>query len=281
MKPAPFSYVRPSSLEETLLLLEDKADNARILAGGQSLIPMMNLRLARPEIILDIQDLELKELSLDDEGMTVGALVTQRTLEHDDTIKKYCPLLAEAIPYVAHPPIRQRGTIGGTIAHSDPASELPTVLSALGGSVILKSTRGVREVTAADYFTGFLTNIGEPQEMVIGVRFPIWSNASTAFEEFARRPGDYAIVMVAALVCNEEDRMRLAIGGVGPTPFVIDSQILPNSSDELIATAVELALDGIEPQSDIHASAEYRKHLVKHLTKRAIKRATQTIESQS
>ncbi len=275
MKPAPFSYLRPSSLEETLALLEDNGDEARILAGGQSLVPMMNLRLVRPEIIVDIQDLDLTELSVDDDGMTVGALVTQRTLEHDGAVKKHCPLLAEAIPYVAHPPIRLRGTVGGTIAHSDPAAELPTVLSALGGSVTLKSAREVREVSAADYFLGFLTNAAEPQEMVIGVRFPAWTGAGTAFEEFARRPGDYALAMVAALVSRKEGRVRVAIGGVGPAPLVVETTNLSDDADALAAEAVELALERLDPQSDIHASAEYRTHLVRHLIERAVRRAAQ------
>ena len=281
MKPAPFSYVRPSSLEETLALLEDNGDDARILAGGQSLVPMMNLRLVRPEIIVDIQDLDLTELSADDDAVTVGALVTQRTLEHADSVKKFCPLLAEAIPYVAHAPIRYRGTVGGSIAQSDPAAELPTVLSALGGSVTLKSARDVREVSAADYFLGFLTNAAEPQEMVIGVRFPAWTDAGTAFEEFARRPGDYALAMVAALVSRKRSRMRIAIGGVGPTPVVVETTNLSDNADTLAAEAVELALERLEPQSDIHASAEYRTHLVRHLTERAVRRAAQNEEASS
>ena len=281
MKPAPFSYVRPSSLEQTLALLEENGDDARILAGGQSLVPMMNLRLVRPEIVVDIQDLDLTEFSVDDDGVTVGALVTQRTLEHADAVKKYCPLLAEAIPYVAHAPIRQRGTVGGTIAHSDPAAELPTVLSALGGSVTLKSARDVREVSAADYFLGFLTNAAEPQEMVTGVRFPGWTGAGAAFEEFARRPGDYALAMVAALVSRSEGRMRVAIGGVGSVPVVVETTNPTGTPEALAAQAVELALDHLDPLSDIHASAEFRTHLVRHLTERAVKRAAQTAEAQS
>lgn len=281
MKPAPFSYVRPSSLEETLALLDDNGDDTRILAGGQSLVPMMNLRLVRPEIIVDIQDLDLTELSVDDDGMTVGALVTQRTLEHADAVKKYCPLLAEAVPYVAHAPIRQRGTVGGTIAHADPAAELPTVLSALGGSVTLKSARDIREVSATDYFLGFLTTAAEPQEMVISVRFPAWMGAGAAFEEFARRPGDYALVMVAALVSRKGGRMRIAIGGVDLTPLVVETTNLPGTADALAAEAVELALERIEPQSDIHASAEFRTHLVRHLTERAVRRAAQAEQASS
>ena len=278
MKPAPFSYVRPSSLEEPLTLLEANGDEARILAGGQSLVPMMNLRLVRPEIIIDIQDLDLTELSVDPDGVTIGAFVTQRVLEHADSVKKHCPLLSEAIPYVAHPPIRQRGTIGGTIAHSDPASEIPTVLLALGGSVTLKSARNVREVSAADYFLGFLTNAAEPQEMVTGVRFPSWIGAGTAFEEFARRPGDYALAMVAAVVSRKEARMRVAIGGVGGTPLVIETTSLPEGTDALAAEAVECTLKQLDPQSDIHASADFRTHLVRHLTERAVRRAVQAEE---
>jgi 2-furoyl-CoA dehydrogenase FAD binding subunit len=281
MKPAPFSYVRASSLEETLALLEANGDRARILAGGQSLIPMMNLRLAQPEIIVDIQDLDLTEISVDDGGVTVGALVTQWTLEHADVVKKHCPLLSEAIPYVAHAPIRRRGTVGGTIAHSDPAAELPTVLSALGGSVTLRSAREVRELSAADYFIDFLKNAAEPQEIVISVRFPAWMGAGAAFEEFARRPGDYALAMVAALVSRKEGRMRVGIGGVGATPLVVETTNLSSTAEALADEAVELALSRLDPQSDIHASAEFRTHLVRHLTERAVRRAVQVEEASS
>jgi aerobic carbon-monoxide dehydrogenase medium subunit len=282
MKPPPLRYERAGSAAEAIDFLAANGDEAKLLAGGQSLIALLNMRFARPEILLDIGPLdELREYGRDGEELAVGAMVTQRRLELDPAVATACPLLAAAIPHVAHVAIRNRGTVGGTIAHGDAAAELPVVLAALGGRVTLCSTAGTRSVGVADFFDGFLMTAVRPDELVWDVRFPATGpGQGTAFVEFARRPGDFALVSVACVVDRDDDgaagAARIALGGIASVPVVIASDALAGASGpDAGAAAAALVDERIETSADIHGSAEYRRHLARRLTARAIESALQ------
>jgi CO/xanthine dehydrogenase FAD-binding subunit len=280
MKPPIFTYERPESLEDTLALLGAEADRAKVLAGGQSLVPLMNLRLASPELLVDIGRLdELRGLGSDDGALRIGALTTHATVEHDSAVAERCPLLAEAIRFVGHGAIRNRGTVGGSIAHADPAAELPLVLLALGGEVTVRSSSGSRQVAAGDFFHGFLMTAIEPSELLTEVAFPPAArDQGFAFEQFARRPGDFGLVSVACVASLEGDRVasaRIVLGGIGPAPVLLEGlDDLGASVDEAAAAAGEAAhAAAADVAPDIHASPEYRRHLARELTKRALARA--------
>jgi CO/xanthine dehydrogenase FAD-binding subunit len=281
MKPAPFEYHRADSLGSALGFLAEHGDSTKVLAGGQSLVPLMNLRLSRPDSVLDIAPLtELRHHAVADGSLNVGALTTQREIELDGSVATACPLLAEAVPWVGHAAIRNRGTVCGSIAHADPAAEAPVVLAALNGAVTLRSSRGERTVKAEDFFRGFLMTAAASDELVTEVRFPVSDDGTgTAFEEFARRPGDFAIASVACVARSAPDgtveSIRLAIGGVASTPFVPPNlQELNGASGEAPDRAAALVDEAIDPTGDIHGSAEYRRHLARELVKRAVARAT-------
>jgi carbon-monoxide dehydrogenase medium subunit len=244
---------------------------------------LLNLRLARPEAVLDIWPLaELREYGRSDGRLEIGALVTQRTLERDNAIGESCPLLAEAIPHVGHAAVRNRGTIGGTVAHADPAAEVPVVLAALGGSVTLRGVSGERAVPASEFFRGFLMTAAGPDELVTSVNFPITGpETGTAFEEFARRPGDFAIVSVACVIDRGDDGSvrgaRVALGGVDTAPLLVEGldAIAGANGPDAARAAAEILEGAIEPADDIHGSAEYRRHLASELVKRAVQRAAE------
>jgi CO/xanthine dehydrogenase FAD-binding subunit len=280
MKPPPLRYERADSLQGALQFLAERGPETKVLAGGQSLVPLLNLRLARPAWLLDVSWLEdLHHHGRSNGGLRVGALTTQREIELDDSVRTVCPLLAEAVPHVGHVAIRNRGTVCGSIAHADPAAEAPVVFAALGGTVTLRSSSGERRVPAPEFFRGFLMTATRPDELVTEVSFPVSDERTgVAFEEFARRPGDFAIVSVACAVRRDEngrvESVRLALGGVESTPLV------PAGLDELVGLGEEardraaaLIRDSIDPTGDVHGSAEYRKHLAGELVKRAIGRA--------
>jgi CO/xanthine dehydrogenase FAD-binding subunit len=283
MKPPPFFYERASSVQGALQTLTKEGDRIKVLAGGQSLVALLNLRLARPDAVLDIAPLaELREYGRTNGSLDVGALTTQRTLERDSSVREACPLLAQAIPYVGHAAIRNRGTIGGTVAHADPAAEVPVVLAALGGSVTLRSVSGERTLSAADYFKGFLMTGGRPDELLTAVHFPTTdANVGTAFEEFARRPGDFALVSVACAVEADDAgavrSARMALGGVAGAPVVLGGldQLVGMQGDQAADAAAQIADSAIDPTADVHGSAEYRRHLARELVKRAFSRALQ------
>ncbi|MEA2468988.1 MAG: aerobic carbon-monoxide dehydrogenase medium subunit, partial [Thermoleophilaceae bacterium] len=241
------------------------------------------LRLARPDAVLDIAPLaELREYGRANGSLDVGALTTQRTLERDGSVREACPLLAQAIPYVGHAAIRNRGTIGGTVAHADPAAEVPVVLAALGGSVTLRSVAGKRTLSAAEYFKGFLMTDGRPDELLTTVHFPTTdANVGTAFEEFARRPGDFALVSVACAVEADDGgavrSARVALGGVAGAPVVLGGldQLAGMQGAQAADAAAQIADSAIDPTADVHGSAEYRRHLTRELVKRAFSRALQ------
>ena len=280
MKPPPCQYERASSVDQALEVLASHGDQTKLLAGGQSLVPLMNMRLSRPERLLDIQALdELKYRRADNGFLRLGALTTQAQLERDREVADTCPLLAEAVPYVGHVAIRNRGTVGGTIAHADPAAELPVVLLALGGSVTLRKRGGERTVAAEDFFKSFLMTEAETGELLTEVAFPTTApSTGTAFEEFARRPGDFALVSVACVVERDGESVssaRIALGGVSSKPLLLGGleALEGTSTDEAAATAAELAREAVDPPPDIHGTADYRRHLTGELVRRAVSRA--------
>jgi len=279
MKPAPFEYHLAHSVDEVLSLLGEHGDEAKILAGGQSLIPTMNFRLAQPAVLIDINGAEgLDAIEVTSSGVRIGALVTQRAVERSQELRRVAPLLAEAIPFVAHPQIRNRGTVGGNLAHADPRSELPAVALALEASFTVKGPAGERTVPAADFFRGlFNTAVGE-DEMLVGVDIPSDPRGSgTAFLELSRRNGDYALAGVACRLTMrggtiEEARLTFLSAGDRPILATESMDLLRGEtpSEVLFAAATEAARDAVAPIEDVHASVPYRRHLVGVLARRAL-----------
>jgi CO/xanthine dehydrogenase FAD-binding subunit len=284
MKPAPFKYVAASSLDHALSLKAGYGDEARFLAGGQSLIPAMNFRLARPAVLIDINGLaELAGVSRSEaKEIRVGALTRYSALQRGGDFLQACPLFADALPHIAHPQIRNRGTIGGNLSHADPASELPAVATAMGARMRIKSASNEREVAAADFFVGLLTTDIAVDEMLVEVLFPEPKPRSgSCFMEVARRRGDFALAGVAAIVTlDEEERcadLRLALCGVGETPVdasraaaSLVGQRLTDKAIEAVAAEVQ---DTIEPSGNVHASPDYQRHIAGVLVGRAIRAA--------
>lgn len=285
MKPAPFTYAAPSTLEEALALLAEHGDTAKLLAGGQSLMPMMNLRLARPQYIVDLNRIAgLDALQEHDGALVVGTLTRQRSLERLPIVRQHYPLLYEATALIGHVAIRNRGTVGGSIAHADPAAELPAVLLAHGGSVQIQGPRGTRQLAADQLFRTYLTTALEPDEILTEVRFPRWpAGTGWCFLEESRRHGDFAMVGVAVLLTLDAARqctqVAVALCGVGDTPHTVaaaPSLLLGHPLDEArLRDVAQAAASEIEPESDIHASAEFRRHLSAVLTQRALRKAAE------
>jgi carbon-monoxide dehydrogenase medium subunit len=248
LKPAPFEYHAPTSIDDACSLLAS-LDDAKVLAGGQSLIPLLNFRLARPAHLIDINRVSgLDRIYERDGGVAVQALVRQAMVEDSDTVSRLCPLLSDAIRLVAHRVIRNRGTVCGSIAHADPASELPAVLLALGGQVVVRSSRGERTIAAGELFKGVFETALAPQEIVVEAWFPKFAKPHAILEE-SRRHGDFAL---AGVVRAGE---RLALFGVAPTPVLAD----PGDPTR-----------GLEPSADLEATGEFRLHLVRVLTEKAM-----------
>jgi 2-furoyl-CoA dehydrogenase FAD binding subunit len=272
MKPCKFEYHRPASLEEALEILARHSEDARIIAGGQSLVPMMNFRLVQPKMLLDINSIKsLSYIRGERDYIEVGAATTQAQLLDWPQLATTAPLLAKALPHVGHFQTRSRGTVCGSIAHSDPTSELPLCLAVLGGSVILRSKSGSREVGVADFQLGLLLTARRYDEMVTAVRFPVRQpGAGYAFDEMAERKGDLAVCAVAAKVTDRA--IRLGVSGVAEKPTVRDWNDLPDSGlDEALN---QFAWD-MEGSDDIHGTAAYRRQLVRRLGRRAILEARQ------
>jgi carbon-monoxide dehydrogenase medium subunit len=276
MKPPPFRYERASSVDEALDLLARGGGDAKVLAGGQSLVALLNLRLSRPAVLVDIGSLdELRYVEQVNGHLEIGALTTQASVEANDEIRDACPLLGEAIEHVAHPPVRNRGTVGGSIAHADPAAELPLVLCALEGSVRLRSPGGERQVQAAEFFRGFLMTALEDDELLTAVALPVAQDGEGfAFEEFARRPGDFALVAVACRLRRDEAgvAVRLAVGGVASVPVIVE-RVVPQVDSAGIEAVTDAVDEAIDPAADIHGTPAYRRALARELTTRAITRA--------
>ena len=282
MKPPKFDYHAPAGVDEALALLERYAGDAKILAGGQSLVPLLNFRLSRPAALIDLNRIpSLAYVRAENGEVRFGAMTRQRTIEFSPVVAERVPLLTEATRWVGHLPIRSRGTIGGSLAHADPSAEYPAVLAALDGSVVARGPKGERVVTAGDLFQSYLTTSLAPEEILVEVRIPAMpAGAGYAFEELSRRHGDFALVGIAAVVARDGERCtmaRLATAGTGPVPIRLRAaeQILERDGlgDAAIEAAGRRASELVEPDSDIHASSDYRRHLTGVLTGRAIKRA--------
>ena len=286
MKPAKFEYHAPASVEEAIALLGRYGGDAKILAGGQSLVPLLNFRLSRPAALIDVNRIPtLAYIKADDRAeagvVRVGAMTRQRTIEFSDVVRQRLPLLTEATRLVGHLPIRTRGTIGGSIAHADPSAEYPAILTALDGEVVVRGAKGERVVKPRDLFQTYLTTSLGWDELLTEVRLPAMDpRAGSAFEEFSRRHGDFAIIGIAAVIAGDGARCsmaRLATAGAGPIPVRLRAaeEILERDGlgDAAIAAAGEKAAELVDPDSDIHASAAYRKNLTRVLTERAVRRA--------
>jgi len=291
VKPAPFDYFAPGTLDEALALLAEHGDEAKPLAGGQSLIPAMNFRLARPRVLVDLNRVgALSYIRAEKSGLEIGAMTRQRAVERSDVVARAAPLLTEAMPAIAHPQIRNRGTVGGSIAHADPSAELPAVALALDARFRARSATGERTIVAADFFKGMLETALEPGELLVEIALPpLRPRTGTAFLEVARRHGDYALVGVAAVVTLDAtgrcQAARIALLSVGDGPVLAveagKTLVGQKRSDELLRAAADAAAKrDVDPPSDIHASAAYRRRLVDVLTRRALARAFERAEIQ-
>ena len=282
MKPAPFEYHAPGSIEEALFILHNSAGDAKILAGGQSLVPAMNFRVVQPSALIDLNRLpELGYIREDGGHLRIGAMTRERYLEFDESIVKRTPLLHEAAPHIAHPQIRNRGTIGGSIVNADPAAELPVLMVASQARLKARSASGERWIEAKDFFVGMFTTALEPDEILVEIEVSFMpERTGWSFLEVAPRAGDYAMMGVAALVtldevgkCQKATLVYLNAGD-GPVEAKEAAQLFQGESldDELIDSAAQLAsAQEINPFGNIHASAEYQRHLANVLTKRAMK----------
>ena len=285
MKPAKFNYHAPTTRDEALELLGQHGYDAKVLAGGQSLMPMMNLRLARPAVVVDINRVEgLSGISSDDGGMTVGAMTRQRQVERSAEVAERFPVIAAAIPQIAHFQIRNRGTVGGSLAHSDPAAEIPALCLALDAQMTAASASGERTIAAGDFALGLLTTALEPDELLTQVRLPSLGGEGEwrwGFREVSRRDGDFALVGAVTLlrvdnanVCREA---RIAMFAVGDGPMRMaeaEASLVGKVVDaDARAEAAALVSAAVDPGSDIHASAEYRKEVSAVMARRALEDA--------
>lgn len=288
MKPAPFAYVAPDSLDEAVALIAEHGNHAKLIAGGQSLIPAMNFRLAQPAALIDLNRVdELDYLLCEEDGsLRIGAMTRQRHVERSQIVHEHAPLLHETMPNIAHVQIRNRGTIGGSLAHADPAAELPAVAMALDARLVIRSVRGERTVSAGDFFVALFTTNLAPDEILTEIVLPpLPQRTGTAFVEFARRSGDYALAGCAAVVTLNEDGLctdaRLVYMSVGDLPILstsVGALIGEQPTSERIADATRAAAhNDIDPLSDMHASAAYRRHLAEVLGKRALHTATRRV----
>lgn len=283
MKPAPFAYHRATSVDEALALLAEHGADAKPLAGGQSLVPAMNFRLAQPAVLVDLD--RVQELTgireAPNGGVALGAMTRQRTVERSDLVAARAPLVHATMPWIAHPQIRNRGTVGGSLAHADPAAELPAVMLALDARFRVRGPDGERDLPAAEFFTGLFATALEPGALLLEVVVPPMRPATGwAFREIARRHGDFALVGVAAVITLDgatctDARVVLFSVGDGPVPApAVRGLVGHEVTDEGIGeVAAAVAADDIDPPDDIHASAEYRRRLARVLTARALTRA--------
>jgi carbon-monoxide dehydrogenase medium subunit len=282
VKPAAFSHFAPTRLADALALLASHADTAKILAGGQSLVPALNFRLGHFPVLIDLNRIEaLAYIRVDGSVLRIGAMTRQRDIETSPLVAEHAPLLAEATLMVSHLPIRSRGTIGGSLAHADPSSEYPAVMLTLDAVMVMQSQAGVRRVAAADFFHGFFETAIGSAEILVEIEIPVArSGQRFAFDEVSRRRGDFAIVGIAAALTMQQQRIvaaRLTGCGVGAGPVRLQQaeQLLEvrDATTSLIHEAAVTAAAEVEPQSDLHAGAEYRRKLVNTLVKRVVARA--------
>lgn len=274
MKPRPFAYVRPQTVEEAVALLAEYGDDARILAGGQSLIPMLNLRLIEAEVLIDVSRVAALDAIRDlGHAVEVGAAVTQSKLMAWPPLVEKLPLVAAALPFVGHFQTRNKGTVCGSIAHADPSSELPLVLAALGGEVVLRSQKdGERVLAAGDFQRDMLATARAADELIAAVRFPVRAGRGVGFREVARRHGDFAIVAVAAVA--ETIAVRLAVAGMSGRPQV---RILAGNASEALAETVQSWAGELEGYDDLNASAAMRRDLFCNLAPPVVAQARQAV----
>ena len=266
MKPAPFDYLRAATLAEAHAALASEGSDAAVIAGGQSLVPLLSMRMARPKLVVDIMRIaELSGIAVEGEAIRVGAAVRQAELLAWPELAARQPLLAQALPWVGHWQTRARGTVCGSVALADPSAELPLCLLALAGSVVLSSKAGRRSVKADDFFTGLLSTARRDDELIEAVSFPC-GRAGFAFREFARRHGDFAIVACAAVAT--EKNVRLAVGGVADRPVVREF-----GADAALDDALHDFASELDARDDLHATADYRRDLVRRLGRQAIEEA--------
>ena len=273
MIPAAFDYVRAGSAEEAIALIGEHGEDAKFLAGGHSLLPLMKLRLAQPSVLVDIGRVEdLSYIRDAGDHVAIGALTRHMDVEKSPLLAEHVPLLAHAAGHVGDPQVRHRGTMGGTIAHADPASDLPATTLALGATYVAQGPNGTREIAAADFYQGFLESALAADEMLTEIRVPKMGGAGWSFQKFNRRAQDWAIVGVAAWRRNGDSGVALV--NMGSTPILATSVSGALAQGASVSDAAQLAAEEAEPQSDLNASPEYRVHLAKVLVRRALEQAS-------
>jgi carbon-monoxide dehydrogenase medium subunit len=288
MKPPRFEYFSPHTLDEALALLDQHGGDGKVLAGGQSLMPLLNMRLVRPSVLVDINRIDgLNKLEAWDGGVAIGAGVRQRAMERDPMIRERLPLLTEAVPVISHQQIRSRGTICGSLAHADPAAELPALAVALGAELVCAGAGGTRTITAEDFYVGYLTTALEPNEVLTEARFPAPSpEMAWSFLEVARRHGDFALVGIVAGLSVDAERdavadARLVYFGVGSVPMraheAEKALIGQPPGDDAFRAAGATAGREIDPVDDVHATVAYRRSVAGALTQRALAKAWQKL----
>jgi aerobic carbon-monoxide dehydrogenase medium subunit len=282
MIPAKFDYVRPSSLDEAVQALAAGGEDAKVIAGGQSLLPLLRLRLAYPELLVDIGGLaELRGVTDEGGSLLIGARTTHYQVVHDPLISEHCGLLAQAAGTVADPAVRHRGTLGGSLAHADPAGDLPAVVLALDATMLARGPGGEREIAAADFFTDYLTTALRPGEILTGVRVPkLGAGWGYRYEKFHRTAQAWAIVGVAALARRSNGQVaeaRVGLTNMGPVPVrasaVEAAAAGAQASAEALRAAAASADEGTQPPADLHGAPDYRRHLARVLTGRALEAA--------
>ena len=281
MKPAQFEYVAPTTLDAAVKALAAANGEGKILAGGQSLLPLLNFRMARPAVLVDLNGIkDLSFIELRGDRVAIGALTRHREIEHSPLIASNLPVMSAAMRHVAHLAIRNRGTIGGSLSHADPAAELPMMAMFYDASLAVQGQAGRRTIAAKDFFVDALTNCLEPEDIVVEIEFPILQHDGWAFEEVARRFGDFALASIAVSIRRGVSGIkdaRIAVMGVADTPLrldVVEKQLCEIEVDGRAPDRFsEWVTSSVTPNSDLHASAEYRKHLLGELAKRAMRTA--------
>ncbi len=283
MKPCAFEYFNPQSVQEAIALLDRYGDEAKIIAGGQSLVPMMNFRLARPEILIDITGIKkLEYIKTEGDELVIGALARERDIEQSPLVVEKWPILSKAISFIGHSAIRNRGTIGGSLVHADPSAEIPTSLCALNGNVKVVGPSGEKILQPEEFFMTYLTTSLEPSDLLVEVRIPaLPEKTGWSFGELSRRSGDFAIVAVGILLFTETTGVcreaRISMGGVAPTPVRAEEAeaLLAGQkiTEKLIAEAAQQAAEETDTEPDYHASAEYRMEMARVFVKRGLQEA--------
>lgn len=283
MIPATFDYARPASVDDAVRALSDAGDDAKVLAGGQSLMPLLRMRLAIPETLIDVGRIDaLREIRDEGDSLVIGAMATHHQVMRDPLVREHAPLIAEATETVADPAVRHRGTFGGSLAHADPAGDLPAVALALDAVFLVRSAGGEREIPASEFFVDWMTSAMEPEELLVGVRVPkLGSGWGVHYEKFHRTAQAWAIVGVACAVRRNGggiEEARIALTNMGPAPVragAVESAIRGQApSEDAFRTAAAQAAEGTEPPTDLHGSSEYRAHLATVLTARALSAAS-------